>query len=601
VSTNQMEVTPDRPHGRAGWHDSVALRTIECLAAADDSVDAIQGILRAIVEETGMHCAGIRLQNDDDFPFYVFKGFSREFIRSERSVWRSNPDAPAGEDAEPAPACMCGRILRGQTSPDESFFTPGGSFFTPALQTIAVTLTAAKYGPLHARCIAEGFQTHALIPLRRGNAIIGILHLSDPRPRILCAEDIAFLERLGASVGVALGRKQTEAKHQKLRAQLFQMQKMESIAILAGGIAHGFNNILAAMLGGLELATMKADDLAGEQADGIRVELDAVRRAAHRASALVEQILFLSGSDREEKQSLLVRPVVEKACQFLRSALPATIEIQQALSVDGSVFAAATQIHQIVMNLATNAALAMPEGGRIEIRLDQVDLDETFVAGHPRTAVGRFVRLTVRDTGCGIPPENMRRIFEPLYTTRPKGQGTGLGLAVVHGIVADHRGFVTVSSEVGKGATFEVFFPLHEQSAATTVSKEKALAGSERIMFVDDEETLVQMAERGLGSLGYHVKAFVSSVEALRSFREAPYAFDIVVTDVTMPGLTGDALAKEISRLRPDIPIVLMSGGNKRITQERDALLLKPVTVAGLTACLRRILDSRTPAVASAE
>ena len=595
-----MEYPPERTHGRAVWHGPVALRTIECLAATDDAVDAIQGILRAIVEETGMKCAGIRLQNDDKFPFYVFKGFSREFIRAESSVWMHNPDSPSGVDGQEQldPACMCGRILRGQTSPDEPFFTAGGSFFTPALQTLAATVDPAKLGPMRGRCIAEGFQTHALIPLRRGSAIIGLLHLSDPRPRVLGAEDIAFLERLGVSVGIALARKQTAAKHQKLRTQLFQLQKMESIGILAGGIAHGFNNILAAMLGGLELATMRADELGGPQAGSIRVELDDVRRAAHRASALVEQILFLSGNDRDEKQPLLVRPLVEKACQFLRSALPATIEIQQSLSLDGSIFAIPTQIHQVVMNLATNAGLAMPEGGRIEIGLDQVDLDESFVAGHPGSATGRFVRLAFRDTGCGIPPENMRRIFEPLFTTRPNGQGTGLGLAVVHGIVADHAGFVTVASEVGKGTTFEVFFPAHESQLPAAASKEKALAGSERIMFVDDEEPLVQMAERGLGSLGYQVKAFVSSVEALRVFRDAPYAFDIVVSDVTMPGLTGDVLAKEICRLRPDIPIVLLSGASKRGTQERDCFLRKPVTVAELTVCLRRILDGKMPALA---
>jgi signal transduction histidine kinase len=593
-----MEAAPERMHGRAAWHGPVALRIIECLAT-DDAVDAIHGILRAIVEETGVRCAGIRLQKDDNFPFYVFKGFSREFIRAEGSVWLHSPDAPSGVDAQEHlnPSCLCGRILRGQTSPDEPFFTPAGSFFTPALQTLAATIEPAKLA-MRGRCISEEFQTSALIPLRRGSAIIGLLQLSDPRPRILCAEDVAFLERLGVSVGIALARKQTDAKQQKLRAQLFQLQKMESIGILAGGIAHGFNNILAAMLGGLELATMRADELGGPQAASIRLELDDVRRAAHRASALVGQILFLSGSDRDEKQPLLVRPLVEKACQFLRSALPATIEIRQALALDGSIFAVPTQIHQIVMNLATNAGLAMPEGGRIDIGLDQVDLDDSFVASHPESTTGRFVRLTVRDTGCGIPPENMLRIFEPLFTTRPKGQGTGLGLAVVHGIVADHAGFVTVSSEVGKGATFEVFFPLHDSHIPAITSKDKALPGCERILFVDDEEPLVQMAERGLGSLGYHVKAFVSSVEALRVFREAPYAFDVVVTDITMPGMTGDALAKEICRLRPDIPIVLLSGASKRITQERDGLLLKPVTVASLTACLRRVLDGKTPSQA---
>jgi hypothetical protein len=327
-----MDALSERPHVRAVWHGPLALRTIECLSATDDTVDAVQGILRAIVEETGMRCAGIRLQNGDDFPFYVFKGFSRDFIRAENGRCVYNPDRTTADAAQDQPEspCMCGRILCGQTSTEENLFTPGGSLFTPALQMLAATVLPAKFGPIRSRCISEGFQTHALIPLRRGGAIIGLLHLSDQRPGILCAEDVAFLERLGASVGIALARKQNETKHQKLRAQLFQLQKMESIAILAGGIGHGFNNILAAMLGGLELATMKADGLGPIQAASLRIELDEVRRAAHRASALVEQILFLSGSERDEKQSLNIRPLIEKACQFLRSALPATIEIQQA-------------------------------------------------------------------------------------------------------------------------------------------------------------------------------------------------------------------------------------------------------------------------------
>ena len=249
------------------------------------------------------------------------------------------------------------------------------------------------------------------------------------------------------------------------------------------------------------------------------------------------------------------------------------------------------------MNLLTNAGLAMPEGGRLEVGLDQVNLEQTFPAAHQGLLPGQFVKLTVRDTGCGITEENLGRIFEPLFTTRSERRGTGLGLAIVHGIVAEHGGIVTVSSEVGKGTTFEVFLPLHEQPVSATVLREKRLPGTERILFVDDEETLVQMAQRGLGVLGYQVKGFVSSVEALRAFRAAPEAFDIVVSDLTMPGLTGDVLARALRKLRPDIPVVILTGAAERMTPGGDAasaidsVLLKPVTVGVLTMCLRRILD----------
>ena len=1105
----QVQGTRKRRHGSAGWNGSVALRTIECLAATDDVVDAIHRILRVIVDETGIQCAGIRLKEGDDFPYYAFSGFSREFIRLENSLCLRNPDGSLATDGQgrPALACLCGRVLRGQTLPDDSCFTGTGSFFTPCLQ--ALNIDPARLGPIRDRCIGEGFQTQALVPLRQGGETIGLLHLSDPNAHMLTEDDVAFLERLGASVGIALaykqdlerqrrtddtyrdlfeklgwgyalhemiydakgapvdyvtldtnqsyerlvdapketvvgklasaileapelaswldmfggvaaggpsvtydaysphsqkhfyghayslkkgtfavafqdvternqaraqlaesearyrtlvetaddailltdldgkhlfsnnaycislgyapgepippngydrvhpddrdrlkqiaatlyergssaaeyrvrhkdghwiwrasrssvirdefgqpksfltvmrdvsirkqmeaelresrarleialrssgmgvwhwdvesdrrffddqicallgidpmtftgtaeeffqrvhpedraklgvalghtlmqgapfeieyrvvwkdasvhyisargalvrdqagkpqkingvswdvtermradealhsvearvrlttealgvgtfrwdfvngrhefsreflalyglrpdeslevgpdlaplpvldedrpaflaavatandpqGRgevkgefrvrwpdgsihwlmcwarttfvgppeqrrpgvsvgvlvdvtedKQAEAERHSLQNQLFQAQKMEALGTLAGGIAHDFNNILAAVLGGVELAIMKTDDLDGAQAESIRLELDDVQHAAQRASALVKQILSFSRRNPEDKKTLLVRPLVAEACKFIRSALPATIEIHQALSVDGPVMANPTQIHQVVMNLLTNAGLAMPEGGRLDVGLDQVDLDQTFPSAHQ--GPGQFVRLTVRDTGCGIPSENLGRIFEPLFTTRSDRRGTGLGLAIVHGIVAEHGGIVTVSSEVGKGTTFEVFLPLHEQPVSTETLSERRLPGTERILFVDDEETLVQMAERGLSVLGYQVKGFVSSVEALRAFRVTPEAFDIVVSDLTMPGLTGDVLARELRKLRPQIPVIILTGAAERITQRADCaaaidcILLKPITVGGLTTALRRILD----------
>jgi len=1111
----QIEGTTERQRGCGDWHGRVALRIIDCLAATDCTVDAIQRILRVIVDETGIRCAGIRLQQGEDFPFYTFNGFSREFIRMQNSLCLHNPDGTLAVDAQgrPALACMCGRILRGLSMPGGDFFTAGGSFFTPCLQTLATTVDPAKLGPICGRCIAEGFQTHALLPLRRGGETIGLLHLSDPNPQVLTRDDVAFLERLGASVGIALAhrqaledkrrtddtyrelfeklgwgyalseivfdaqnapvdyvtldtnqsyekilgapketvvgkrasailpaaelaswlalfgrvatggppttyevysphnqkhfrghvyslkrgffavafedvternqarerlaesearyrtlvetaedailltdldgrqifknnacyislgyapgepmspngydrvhpddvarlkqiaaslitrgsaeteyrvrhkdghwiwrssrstlirdefgqpnsilavlrdvsirkgmeedlrenrarlslalrsskmgvwhcnlesnlivyddqifallgidgatfsgkpeeffrvvhpddrekikaalagvaagdepreveyrvpwhdgsihhiaarggllrdgagkalridgvlwdvtervradealhaaearirlttealgvgtyrwdfvngthefspeflalyglrpdealqvgpdlvplpvldedrpaflaavatatnpkgsgevkgefrirlpdgsirwlmswarttfvgppeqrrpvssvgalvditeRKQAEAERRSLQNQLFQAQKMESLGALAGGIAHDFNNILAVILGGVELALMKTDSLTRAEGESLRIDLDDVQHAAQRASALVKQILSFSRRNPEVKKPLFLRPLVKEACKFLRSVLPTTIEIHRDLSIDGPVLANPTQIHQVVMNLLTNAGLAMPEGGRIDVGLDQVDLDQTFAAAHPGLAPGQFARLTVRDTGCGIPPENLGRIFEPLFTTRSDKHGSGLGLAIVHGIAAEHGGTVTVASEVGKGATFEVFLPLHAQDIPAAVLREKRLPGTERILFVDDEETLVQMAERGLAVLGYQVKGFVSSVEALRAFRAEPNVFDIVVSDLTMPGLTGDLLAREIRRLRPDLPVVILTGATERMMQkpestaEINAILLKPITVAGLTVCLRRIFDSK--------
>jgi PAS domain S-box-containing protein len=394
-------------------------------------------------------------------------------------------------------------------------------------------------------------------------------------------------------------RRKAEEEHRALQQQLFHAQKMESLGILAGGIAHDFNNILSVIEGWAEMGRMDLEGSGLGNLNNVRDSLDRVLQASRRAKGLIEQILAFSQRGKVEKQPLHLSTLIKETCRFVRAALPTTIHIESVLSTDGLCLGSATQIHQMLMNLFTNAAAAMPEGGRIDVALDEVSGDEALCARHPDLAKGRLVRMRIRDSGVGILSEDLGRVFEPFFSTRRDGQGSGLGLSVVHGIVSGHHGAIEVSSTVGVGTTFEIYLPLLTQTGEHVSTSATPQRGKERVLFVDDEEALVEIARRGLVRLGYHVQAFSNSMEALRVFRAQPTAFDVVVSDVTMPELPGDLLVKEVRRLRPQIPAILLTGMSDRLSAEQasalgiDAYLFKPVTLAALSERIRQAIDSR--------
>jgi PAS domain S-box-containing protein len=381
----------------------------------------------------------------------------------------------------------------------------------------------------------------------------------------------------------------------KLQAQLQQAQKMEAIGTLAGGIAHDFNNILAAIIGYTELIGLRIKDEAK-----VRRYLQELRKAGNRAKDLIGQVLTFSRQSGEEQQPLYVSVILKEGLKLLRASLPSTIEIRQEIQVDsGKILANPTQVHQVLMNLCTNAAYAMrEEGGVLEINLERIDIDSPTAALHPDLHPGPYVRLTVSDTGHGIPPDNLGRIFDPYFTTKEKGEGTGLGLAVVHGIVSSYGGAIEVNSEPGKGSTFQVYFPRIElgvKEIPRTV--EPFPTGNERILFVDDEESLVEMGREMLEHLGYSVVTKTSSIEALELFRKEPDAFDLLITDMTMPGMIGERLAKEVMKIRQDLPVILCSGFSDRIDRDKakeigiKRLAMKPLVMRDLAVIIRETLQ----------
>ncbi|HUL68487.1 MAG TPA: PAS domain-containing protein [Burkholderiaceae bacterium] len=362
--------------------------------------------------------------------------------------------------------------------------------------------------------------------------------------------------RMAGSMENITARKNAEAQRDRLEVQLRQAQKLEAIGTLAGGIAHDFNNILAAILGYGEMAQKDAPD-----GTALRRHIDAALSAGMRAKSLVERILAFSRSGIGDRVPVHVQSVVSEALDLVAASLPTGVQLRRELNAgDAAVLGDPIQVHQVVMNLCANAIQAMKSRGAITVALDVQDLQEKIVTTSV-LAAGRYVRLQVRDSGSGIPPHVLERIFDPFFTTKEVGVGTGLGLSLVHGIVADLGGGIDIESRVGEGSTFTVYMPWQRNVAAPQAVAEGVQPGTgETILLVDDEETLVRLGEEMIAELGYEPVGFTSSVAALATFRAAPERFNAVLSDEAMPDMTGSELALEIRKIRPDIPIVLMTG-----------------------------------------
>ncbi len=382
--------------------------------------------------------------------------------------------------------------------------------------------------------------------------------------------DVEFVGAVMDTTRSKLAREAQRAQqreHEEMQRQLQQMAKMEAIGRLAGGIAHDFNNILGAILGYGELAQ---NDLG--EGGAVRRHLDQVMQAGARGKGLVDRILVFSRSGIGERVPLHVQSVVEETLELLIPSLPADVRLEKQLdAADTAVVGDATQLHQVAMNLCTNAVHAMKEGGVLTVVLERVAVGEGRLLSHGTLGAGRYVRLSVGDTGSGIPPAVLERMFDPFFTTKRVGDGTGLGLAVVHGIVADFGGAIDVMTQVGVGTTFTIWLPVADTMPRLLVepAREVPRGHGERVMIVDDERALVALAQETLAELGYEPVVFDSSVAALQAFRADPKRFDLVLTDETMPDLTGTELARELRQLRPDISIILMSGYSGTHLSER--------------------------------
>ena len=415
----------------------------------------------------------------------------------------------------------------------------------------------------------------------------GLLELGDQKVIMALARDLT--DRITAE----------EDKHQ-LEVQLQQAQKMESIGTLAAGIAHDFNNILSPIYGYVELAQMKI-----QGNPELQEYLGEVQSAAHRARDLVKQILTFSRQDSEKFSPVEVHVIVKEALKLLRATIPTTIEIRQEIDPkSGYVMANPTQVHQVLMNLCTNAYHAMRDtGGTLGVVLKPIEISAEQFIKNINLRPGPYLMLEVSDTGTGMDNETIGRIFEPYYTTKAQGEGTGMGLSVVHGIIKSHGGNITVYSEPGKGSTFHVYLPIMEGIDTQTeeIPTGPVQTGKERIMLVDDELSVAKVERDMLQNLGYEISLFTSPTEALEHFREQPNSYDLVITDMTMPKITGDKLSTELMNVRPDIPVILCTGFSELINRNEAldlgirAFVTKPIIIKSFARTLRQVLDGIAP------
>jgi PAS domain S-box-containing protein len=387
--------------------------------------------------------------------------------------------------------------------------------------------------------------------------------------------------------------KMLEKERLKSEAYLRQAQKMQAIGTLAGGIAHDFNNILSAIMGYTELSLM---DLT--QKTDAKYNLNEIYKASQRAKEVVKQILTFSRHSDQERKPLKVGPIVKESIKMLTASLPSTIQIQHYIDpAAGIIKADATEIHQIIMNLCTNAYHAMSEtGGRLDVKVENADLSAEM-AGRFEIRAGNYLTITVADTGHGMAPEVLERIFEPYFTTKEKDRGTGMGLAVVHGILKSYGGAVAVASKPAKGTVFTVYIPTGPKEVKSETEVSQILpTGNERILFVDDEPSLVEIGKKSLEHLGYKVETRTSSLEALKLFQKSSDNFDLIITDMTMPEMTGDKLASEAMKIRADIPVVICSGHSDEVMVNRatkigiSAFLMKPLVIQDLANTVRDVL-----------
>ncbi len=449
----------------------------------------------------------------------------------------------------------------------------------------------------------------AIFPLEVGRAIMardrqvmasGRTQTSEEIVRMHSGEQVIFLATKGpmlSSMGKVVGlfgisRDITERRN--LEQQLRESQKMEAIGRLAGGIAHDFNNILTGILGHVDLAEM--DRPSPELAESLRV----IKKGGQRASELVRQILTFSRRQEAKRVPLRLELAVEEVIKLLRVAVPRGIKFEISMDRTPTVLADATQIHQVIMNLGNNAAYAMADRpGTLTISVTECEVDAALARHRPDLHPGRYVRLSVADTGCGMDPTTLQRVFEPFYTTKPVGEGTGLGLAVVHGIMKSHDGGILLESQLGRGTTFHLYFPVFGGEAMPPAAGMSDLprGRGEHILIVDDEEILVKLGQRVLERLGYRVTIQTCPQAAVAAVQADPAAFDLVLTDLAMPEMSGDELAKAVLAIRPGLPIILMTGFNTLVHEEKSqwlgfsGYLSKPYATRTLAEMLRQLLN----------
>ena len=546
-------------------------------------LDAVAKLLREWAE---CEALGIRvLDREGNIPYGSYLGFSKKFWESENCLSLDRDQ------------CVCTRVVKGGPGPEDMpYITTNGSFHCDDTAEILSILTPEAKERFRGKCMEEGYASVTVIPISYRNKILGAIHLADHSKAKIPARTVEFIESVQALIGETIHGLIREEESGRLEQQLFQAQKMEALGTAAGGIAHDFNNFLSVIIGFTEVVQ-------GRVAKGSREEhhLGRVLEAGLRGRELIRQMLTFASFGKHEKKPLRLSGVIQGTMDFLRASMPSTISIRVDVeSESGPILGDINQIRQVLVNLCSNAAFAMREKGgvlRVELSDFSVPPSQGDLLG---MKPGLYMKLSVADTGEGMPPEIVHRVFDPFFTTKHPGEASGLGLSVVHGMVKQHGGSITVESEPGRGSIFTVYLPkATEKPPGDGVTGEDIPAGTERVLFIDDEEALVEIGRELLEELGYRVTAATGSLGALAAFKADPSRFDLVITDQTMPDMTGIELAKEILTLKPEMAIIMCTGFSDLVDAGTaqaagiKAFAMKPLTKGEIARIIRKVLDEQ--------
>lgn len=707
---------------RAERAQELSRAVLEVLGTSVDTRDLIDNLLPLVRDFAGVEALGIRLRDGEDFPYYEVRGFPPDFVAAERTLCVRDQEGAILRDAEGEAIleCMCGNVIRGRVDPALPFFTDGGSFWTDSTSDLLASTTEQdRQGRTRNRCNKQGYESVALVPLRSGGEIIGLLQLNDSRRGRFTLEAIRLLEGLGTTIGIALSRKRAEEElraskerfrrmadtipnvfwladtethkiiyispayekiwgrpvdalyrdarswlesihpddreriaareqagdsvdksttqehyeyrilrpdgavrwigarefaigdesgrttmicgvaeditgRRKLEEQLRQSQKLEAIGQLAGGIAHDFNNLLQSILGYSNILKMQA-------APGSMTyrAAEVTEKAAVRASDLTKQLLGFARKGKLQNVPVDMHRIVHDTVSIIGRTVDKRIEISLRLEADPSVVLGdPSQIEQVVMNLAMNARDAMPEGGELLVETSNIELDDDYCREHAETTPGRYLLVNVSDTGAGMTDEVRARVFEPFFTTKERGKGTGMGLAMVYGIVKNHGGTVNVYSTPGTGATFKIYLPLarNAERAKDTQELKALVRGSGTILVADDEESVRQICMDMLTALGYKVLLVKDGSEAVRCYGERGDSIDLVILDMSMPVMDGCECFRKLKEIDPGVKVVVstghaLNGAAQEIMNEgASRFLQKPFVLAQLSEAVAKAL-----------
>lgn len=566
----------------------------------DELKGIIQRVIKLLKDRTGFDAVGIRLQDGEDFPYYSEEGFPKDLLLKEHSLIERDVDGGVcrDKDGNVCLECTCGLVITGKSMPGHPLFTSGGSFWTnDSFQLLHI---ASDQEPRHNprnECFHHNYASMALVPIRNNERILGLIQFNDKRKDRFTLESVELLEVINSYIGAVLMHKQADDEKKRLEAQLHQAQKMESVGRLAGGVAHDFNNKLTIITGYVNLARMEA-----EQAEPIAGYLDEIDKAATKSADLTRQLLAFARKQAIIPRVLDLNETMSGMVKMLQRLIGEDIHVSWKpgerlwrVKMDSS------QIDQILVNLCVNAKDAINTSGKIFIETSNISIDKSYCISNSYDLDGDYVCLTVSDDGMGMDEHILANIFEPFFTTKGIGEGTGLGLATVYGIVKQNNGFINVYSEPGHGTTFIIYMPRHAD--AVIQAQHDALAetpplGHETVLVVEDELAILKMASMLLQKQGYNVLAAHSPSEAIRIAHSHSGQIDLLMTDVVMPEMNGKELATKLTTIHPHLKCIYMSGYTADVIAHHGVIgddlhfIQKPFPLYALATKVREVLDS---------